>query len=190
MSLATWKKALAGGLLALTLAACQNTGANAPLETTTAELGEYKLGSGDEVHVNVFGQEQLSGNFRVDGAGYIAMPLVGEVQAQDHTARQLEMAIADKLNQGYVRDPRVSAEVVTFRPFYIIGEVNKPGQYSYVNGMTATTAVAMAGGYTYRGRQDYVLVTRGADPDKIERRAPINTRVLPDDVLRIPERFF
>ena len=92
--------------------------------------------------------------------------------------------------RDYVRDARVSAEVITFRPFYIIGEVNNPGQYPYANGMTATTAVAMAGGYTYRGRQDYILVTRGNDPEKIERRAPINTRVLPDDVVRIPERLF
>jgi polysaccharide export outer membrane protein len=118
------------------------------------------------------------------------MPLVGEINAKGKTARQLETAIAQKLNEGYVRDARVSAEVVTFRPFYIIGEVTKPGQYPYVNGMTATTAVAMAGGYTYRGQQDYILITRGTDAEKIERRAPINTQVLPDDVVRIPERFF
>jgi polysaccharide export outer membrane protein len=190
MFFATWKKVATGCVVAVSLAACQNTGSNAPLETQTASVGEYQLGAGDEVRVTVFGQEQLSGTFRVDGAGYVAMPLVGEINAKGKTARQLEMAIAQKLNEGYVRDARVSAEVVTFRPFYIIGEVTKPGQYPYVNGMTATTAVAMAGGYTYRGQQDYILITRGTDPEKIERRAPTNTQVLPDDVVRIPERFF
>jgi polysaccharide biosynthesis/export protein len=190
MIFATWKKVATGCVVAVSLAACQNTGSSAPLETQTASVGEYKLGAGDEIRVTVFGQEQLSGPLRVDGAGYVAMPLVGEIEAKGKTARELEMAIAQKLNEGYVRDARVSAEVVTFRPFYIIGEVTKPGQYPYVNGMTATTAVAMAGGYTYRGRQDYILVTRGADPEKVERRAPTNTQVLPDDVVRIPERFF
>jgi polysaccharide export outer membrane protein len=79
---------------------------------------------------------------------------------------------------------------MTFRPFFILGEVKTPGQYAYVDGMTAVTAVAMAGGFTYRARQDFVLVTRGSDPQKVERRAPVSTPVLPDDVLRVPERFF
>ena len=181
---------LAAGLVAALLAACAG-GSNAPLEQQGSfEAGEYQLGSGDQVRIAVFGQDQLSGEFSVDGGGYIAMPLVGEIEARGKTVRGLEEAIATRLSDGYVRDPRVSVEVLTFRPFYIIGEVNKPGQYSYVNGMTAVTAVALAGGYTYRGNQEYVLVTRGNDPEKVERRAPVNTPVRPDDVIRIPERFF
>ena len=190
MSIRSFLRLLAIGAGAVLLVACAG-GSNAPLEPLeTAEPGDYELGAGDQVRVNVFGQEQLSGEFSVDGSGYIAMPLVGEVEARGKTARGLEQTIAAKLADGYVRDPRVSVQVLTFRPFYIIGEVNNPGQYPYANGMTAVTAVALAGGYTYRGRQDYVLVTRGNDPEKIERRAPINTRIMPDDVVRIPERFF
>ena len=189
MTFAAMKKMLACFMLALSLTACAGT--NAPWEPQApTDIGEYRLGPGDEVRVTVFGQEQLSGNFRIDGSGKVAMPLVGEVEAQGRSARELEKAIADKLSEGYVREARVSAEVINFRPFFIFGEVNKPGQYPYVNGMTATTAVAMAGGYTYRGNQDYVLVTRGNDPQKQEYKAKANTRVLPDDVIRIPERFF
>lgn len=181
---------LSVGLFAALLTACA-AGSNAPLEQQGSLVaGEYQLGSGDQLRVTVFGQDQLSGEFAVDGGGFIAMPLVGEIEARGKTVRGLEEAIAARLADGYVRDPRVSVEVLTFRPFYIIGEVNKPGQYPYVNGMTAITAVAMAGGYTYRGNQDYVLITRGNDPEKVERRAPVNTPVRPDDVIRIPERFF
>lgn len=191
MSIRSIFRALAIGGLALTLAACGNDGRDAPpLPQQTADLGEYRLGPGDAVRVNVFGQEQLSGDFTVDGSGNIAMPLIGEVKASDASVRGLEQAIARKLSDGYVRDPRVSVEVRTFRPFYIMGEVNRPGQYNYANGMTAAQAVAMAGGYTYRGRQDYVLITRGGEGGNKEYRAPATVRILPDDVVRVPERFF
>lgn len=164
---------------------------DAPLEAMAmARGGDYRLGAGDALRVIVFGEEQLSGEFRVDGSGTVAMPLIGEVPAQGTTTRQLEQAIAKRLEQGYVRDARVSVEVLNHRPFYILGEVRNPGQYPYVNGMTALSAVAMAGGYTYRAREDYVLVTRGSDPDKQIRRAPTTTPVNPDDVVRIPERYF
>lgn len=155
-----------------------------------ADGGYYRLGAGDALRVIVFGEEQLSGEFRVDGSGTVAMPLIGEVAARGRTTRQLEQDIAKRLEQGYVRDARVSVEVLNHRPFYILGEVRNPGQYPYVNGMTALSAVAMAGGYTYRAREDYVLVTRGSDPEKQIRRAPATTPVNPDDVVRVPERYF
>lgn len=188
-------KFLKGGLLALaisvTTAACQTN--VPPLETgasAAAEPGEYRLGPGDRMRIIVFGQEQLTGEFTVDGGGVIAFPLIGEVQARGATARELESRIAKSLAAGYVKDPRVSVEVLTFRPFYIIGEVNKPGQYPYASGMTAVTAVALAGGYTYRARQDTVVITRTINGQKQERSAPPNTPILPDDVIRVPERFF
>ncbi len=191
MSIRNSLRALAIGGLALVLAACGSDGREAPpLPQQTASVEGYQLGPGDALRVTVFGQEQLSGDFVVDGSGNVAMPLIGEVKAADSSVRGLEQSIARKLSDGYVRDPRVSVEVRTFRPFYIMGEVTRPGQYNYANGMTAAQAVAMAGGYTYRGRQDYVLITRGNDGQKQEYRAPLSAMVMPDDVVRIPERFF
>ncbi|HYE49316.1 MAG TPA: polysaccharide biosynthesis/export family protein [Azospirillaceae bacterium] len=177
--------------VAASLAACQS--APPPLEAALAnpgDAGEYRLGSGDKVRVIVFGQEQLSGEFAVDGAGRVAMPLVGEIDAKGLSARELEKRIAQRLSEGYVKDARVSAEVLTFRPFYVIGEVNNPGQFPYASGMTALNAIAMAGGHTYRGRQDYVVITRTIDGKKQERQAPANTPILPDDVVQVPERLF
>ncbi|KAA0577430.1 polysaccharide export protein [Azospirillum sp. B21] len=179
------------GLTALAVAMVGCAGNDAPLETANVgQISEYRLGAGDALRVIVFGEEQLSGEFRVDGTGKVAMPLIGEVSAKDRSTRDLEKEISTRLSAGYVKDPKVSVEVLNHRPFFILGEVRNPGQYQYVNGMTALSAVAMAGGYTYRAKEDYVLITRGADPKKEIRRAPITTSVMPDDVVRVPERYF
>jgi polysaccharide export outer membrane protein len=178
------------GLAAVAAGLAGCAGADAPLETGTVQMSEYRLGSGDALRVIVFGEEQLSGEFRVDGSGKVAMPLIGEVNAKNRTTRELEDEIAKRLSQGYVRDAKVNVEVMNHRPFFILGEVRNPGQYQFVNGMTALSAVAMAGGYTYRAKEDYVLVTRGNDPEKEVRRAPITTPIMPDDVVRVPERYF
>lgn len=176
-------------VIAAAMAGC--SGVDAPPEPAgVVAMTDYRLGSGDALRVIVFGEEQLSGEFRVDGSGKVAMPLIGEVPARDRTARELETDISKRLSQGYVKDAKVSVEVLNHRPFFILGEVRNPGQYQYVNGMTALSAVAMAGGYTYRAKEDFVLITRGSDPQKQLRRAPITTPVMPDDVLRIPERYF
>ncbi|MFM2044383.1 MAG: hypothetical protein RLY86_2959 [Pseudomonadota bacterium] len=172
------------------LAAC---GGPAPPPLDQVALGQpasYTLGPGDTIRVIVFGQERLSGEFSVDGTGNVALPLIGEVQASGTSSRDLEIRIAERLSDGYVRDPRVNVEVLDFRPFYIIGEVNKPGQYPYANGMTVVSAVAMAGGYTYRAKQDHVVITRSIEGRKQERLAPPATPILPDDVIRVPERLF
>jgi polysaccharide biosynthesis/export protein len=151
---------------------------------------DYRLGPGDGLRVTVFGEQQLSGEFRVDGGGKVAMPLIGDVAVAGHTTREVEKEITNRLSQGYVRDPKVSIEVSVHRPFFILGEVRNPGQYPYVSGMTALSAVAMAGGFTYRAREDYVEVTRNNDPAKQPRRTPVTAPILPDDVIRVPERYF
>lgn len=161
-------------------------------EATPAALdpGEYRLGAGDTLRVTVFGEQQLSGDFRVDGTGKVALPLIGDVGVADRTTREVESDIASRLSQGYVRDPKVSIEVSTHRPIFILGEVRNPGQYPYVSGMTALSAVAAAGGFTYRAREDYVLVTRPGETSQKPIRVPVNTPIRPDDVLRVPERYF
>lgn len=189
---ATVKSALRPLALAAALALLGACGTTPPAldEVAMAEPPAYTLGPGDNIRIIVFGQQQLSGEFSVDGSGRVALPLIGEVRAAGASARELEQRITKELADGYVRDPRVSVEVLNFRPFYIIGEVNKPGQYPYAAGMTAVTAVALAGGYTYRARQDHVVITRSIDGTKQDRSASPNTQVMPDDVIRVPERLF
>ena len=118
----------------------------------------YALGPGDRVRLTVFRHEDLSGEFDVDGEGFLAMPLVGEIRGAGMNARQLESEIEARLKEGgYLVNPQVSIEVLNYRPFYIIGEVNNPGSYQYVNGMNVINAVALAGGFSYRADQDDIV---------------------------------
>lgn len=154
------------------------------------ERVQYRLGPGDEVRVTVFGHKDLSGEFTVDGGGMVALPLVGNVDAGGKTLREFEGNVVTALRPDYLKNPRVSAEVLNYRPFYIIGEVKKPGSYPYVNGMTVVNAVALAGGYTYRARENRLLIIRADDPDRSKVEVDHGSAVLPGDVIEVPERFF
>jgi len=151
---------------------------------------EYRLGSGDRIKVTVYGHTDLSGEFEVDGAGNLSLPLIQVVHAAELTQQELEQVITAKLKPDYLKNPRVSVQVLSYRPFYIIGEVKNPGSYPYVNGMTVVNAVALAGGYTYRAKPDAVTIIRANDREKEKAPAGRDTKVLPGDVIEVPERYF
>lgn len=150
----------------------------------------YTLDSGDKLRVTVFGQPDLSGEFAVDGSGMIAMPLIPPVKAGGLTTTELQASIADALGRTLLRNPNVSVEVTQFRPFYILGEVTSAGQYPFVNGMTIQSAVAIAGGFTYRAYQDEVHVTRKVGDRLVEMDLPTNAPVRPGDTILVEERYF
>lgn len=154
-----------------------------------AEAG-YVLGPGDKIRVTVFGQEDLSGEFEVDAAGLVALPLIQAVPAQGKTPQQLEKEIASRLEPDFLKNPRVSVEVLTYRPFYIYGEVMKPGGYPYVNGMTVHNAIALAGGFTYRARTSSVIIRRTKEGVVSESDANLDAVVAPGDVIEVRERYF
>ena len=189
---------IVGALLAglLMVSACGGDGENLPPASevgATSPEGEplgYVLGTGDRVRVTVFGEPDLSGEFEIDATGKVSLPLVGDIRIGGQQLRQSEQIVADRLAQGYLANPRVNIEVLNYRPFYIIGEVNQPGSYPYVNGMSVLTAVAVAGGYTYRAKQDRVIIMRANDPQRRRYRAAPDTPVLPGDVVEVPERLF
>jgi len=154
-----------------------------------AQQPEYRLGIGDRLRVTVFGHDDLSGEFEVSSNGSITLPLIGEVGAANVTLTELEQKITGKLRPDYLKNPQVSAEVLNYRPFYIIGEVRNPGDYPYVGGMRVVNAIAMAGGFTYRADEDGILVTRAAgDGTLVEVSA--DAPIYPGDVIEVPERFF
>lgn len=150
----------------------------------------YRLGSGDIVKIKVFNQEDLSGEYTVQGTGRISLPLIGDVNAQDKTVKELEEIIANKLKPDYLLNPRVNVQVLNYRPFYILGEVKEPKSYPYVDGMTYRNAVAIAGGFTYRAKENHVIVVRANDDKKTELRLDIDALVQPGDIIHIEERFF
>ena len=150
----------------------------------------YVLDSGDRVRVIVFGQDNLSRIHSVDASGYVAMALVGPVFARGLTTAQLASEIARDLRRQYIKEPKVSVEVETYRPFFILGEVRKPGQYPYVNAMTVEAGVAIAEGYTERARQRMVRLTRRFGGVMSTVMVPTDYPLQPGDTIYVFERFF
>lgn len=186
--------ALLGSLL-FSIAACQSAvpaGSRAEISPAAQQqsIGAYTLGNGDQLRITVFGQPDLSGQFEVDGTGAISMPLIGQVQALGLTTPELEDHIVSVLEGDYVLNPRVSAEVINYRPYYILGEVNRPGEYPFTSGLTVMNAVAAAGGWTYRANKKVVYI-KSVDSNE-EQALELNTStvVRPGDTLRIGERIF
>jgi polysaccharide export outer membrane protein len=152
--------------------------------------GAYTLDAGDRLRIVVFGQEGLTNSYAVDASGHIAMPLIGSVLARGATTDQLSRRIADKLRQGYIREPHVAVEIETYRPFFILGEVTFPGQYPFVANMTVETAVAIAGGFTPRAYHSDVVISRTVGGQTIRTTVPVTTLVRPGDTITINERWF
>ena len=177
-----WRAALVG-LLAVALATSPQIG---QAGDTTA----YRLGTGDKVRVTVFGEKDLSGDFDVNDQGVVALPLIGPTNLAGKTISEAEAQITQSYGKDYLVNPRVNVEVLNYRPFFILGEVQRPGSYPYVNGMTVVNAVALAGGYTPRANRGHMMVKRAAKAAAGEQEVSEDAMVLPGDVIRVPERFF
>jgi protein involved in polysaccharide export with SLBB domain len=149
----------------------------------------YRLGSGDKIKLNVYGEEDLSGEFEVGGSGAVSLPLVGQVQAGGLTVPEFESRLVEQLKK-YVRNPQVNAQVLNYRPFYIQGEIKSGGEYPYSNGLVVRDAVAKAGGYTYRAVTGYVLIRHANETAERQYSLDTPVRVLPGDNIRITERIF
>ncbi len=151
----------------------------------------YTVGQGDRLQVRVFGEPTLTGEYAVDGTGTISMPLLRSVQVAGLNTQQVEQRIATKLRQKFLRNPNVSVEIRTFRPFYILGEVNRSGQYPYVDGMSVQTAVAIAGGFTPRAKRSKIKVTRRYSNNSSRTLILRKSDTLqPGDTIVVEERFF
>jgi polysaccharide biosynthesis/export protein len=175
----TMRTILSVALAAAVLAGCAGPDNLPPIESTTD--ASY-----------VFNQEQLSGEYAVGGDGTISMPLVGSVPARGLTTSELEAGLVQRLSEekDILVNPSVNVQVQTYRPFYILGEVRAPGQYPSVHQGTVLSAVAIAGGFTYRARTDYVSITRKTGDQAVEQRADRDTIVQPGDVIYVYERYF
>jgi polysaccharide export outer membrane protein len=150
----------------------------------------YTLDAGDKLRIVVFGQEGLTNSYVVDAGGNINMPLVGTLPARGVTTQQLASLITTRLKQGYVREPHVSVEIEAYRPFFILGEVNNPGQYPYVANMTAEAAVAIAGGFSPRASKSKVELTRNIPGQQVHGQVPLNYPLKPGDTIVVKERWF
>ncbi|MGB3046251.1 MAG: polysaccharide biosynthesis/export family protein [Xanthobacteraceae bacterium] len=150
----------------------------------------YILGPNDRIRVKVYGEQDITGEYEIDSAGSVSIPLAGHVKAAGLTTRQVERGIAAALSKGIVRDPRVNVEVAAYRPYYILGEVKKSGEYPYRNGLTVLDAVASAGGFTYRANEGKVYLRRSGSTTEETYPLTAPVPVYPGDNIRVPERYF
>jgi len=164
--------------------------ASAQTPPAASSAATYILGPNDRIRLKVYGEADITGEYEIDNTGNVSIPLAGHIKAAGATTRQLEKSIASALAKGIVRDPRVNVEIAQYRPYYILGEVKKSGEYPYRNGLTVLDAVASAGGFTYRANENKVYLRRaGAGAEEIlPLDAPVP--VYPGDNIRIPERYF
>lgn len=156
---------------------------------TSAQDRAYHIGIGDQLKVTVFGEDNLSGEFEVNAQGQVSLPLIGEQRAKGLTLQEFRQSLIKRLADGYLKNPRVTADILNYRPIYVHGEVKNGGEFKYKTGLSLRDAIAMAGGYTYRANEDYIYIARHGGHD-----TAVNTRseliILPGDNIRVPERFF
>jgi polysaccharide export outer membrane protein len=148
------------------------------------------LQPGDKISINVFGEASLSGSHEIDQSGQISLPLSGTIKAQGLTQRELEQALAQKFRSEYLRNPKVTVTVMSLAPYYMMGEVKSPGQFAYKSGLNVLTALAIAGGPTYRASRSTVEIQRRGETTKRDYPISAAVPVLPGDVINVPERYF
>ena len=199
MTIQRWFLILSSAILFGWVVGCQTATtrtAEAPapqVQTQTSATSNlaYNLGNGDRLRVTVFGEEDMSGEFLVDGTGQVSIPLVGEVPAAGRSVRDFQRNLETRLvDGGILLNPRVSAEVINFRPYYILGEVGLPGEYPYTDSLTVLNAVATAQGFSYRANKKTIGI-RGIDDSEEQRvRLTPDLKVRPGDTIRVLERVF
>jgi len=155
-----------------------------------ASADSYILGPNDRIRLKVYGESDITGEYEIDSTGQVSIPLAGHIRSAGSTTRQLEKSIASALAKGIVRDPRVNVEIAQYRPYYILGEVKKSGEYPYRLGLTVMDAVASAGGFTYRANEGKVYLRRAGAASEETHALDAPVPVYPGDNIRIPERYF
>jgi polysaccharide export outer membrane protein len=197
----SWSKLSSIGVVMLAATGCAGRGSNLPPLPTTSSINEpYVLGSGDHLQITLYGTSDPSGlpGARPDisaqpfiaETGTVDTPLIGPIEAAGLTTDQLKAAITQKLAQGYINDPRVGVDVIAYRPYYIMGEVNHPGAYAATAKSRVLSAVAVAGGYTFRANEDFAVVQRTKGDEIVTGRVTPDAPIMPGDIVRISERIF
>jgi polysaccharide export outer membrane protein len=179
---------LGAACLAASLAGCTE---RPPLiDPAPVFSGPYRLDSGDRLRIVVYDQPSLTNLYEVDPSGQVNFPLIGDVAARDATVDEVAQRIEAKLATAYLREPDVTVEVANYRPFFVLGEVGNPGQYAYVAGITAETAIAVAGGFTERANKRVVRVSRTVNGRLYESRIRVTESIRPGDTVYVPEALF
>lgn len=177
--------------LVTALLMCAGCAQSVPLSPAPSVSGyAYRVGAGDRLRVMTFGEPSLSGEFAVNGAGRIAFPLLGEVEAGGKTIAEVREALREGLATSYLRNPNMTVEVINFRPVFVLGEVAKPGEFAFTERLTAYALIAKAGGFTYRADKRRIFVRHEDSPEERAYALTSDLVVQPGDTIRVGERYF
>ena len=180
--------------VALGLSGCGTPGTPATQADISATMAAAtavpRFQGGEKIRITVFEEPTLSGDYDIDPNGVVSLPLAGTVKAVGLTQHELEQELAKKFRSEYLKNPKVTVTIVQYRPIYIVGEISKPGEMPYRPGLNILTAMASAGGGTYRANRDYVLIQHAGETDMKEYPQTAATMILPGDLIKIPERYF
>jgi polysaccharide biosynthesis/export protein len=178
--------------VALQLAGCAGASLSEADQQAMAQAANSapKVQPGDKIRVVVFGEDKLSGDYEIDQSGQISLPLAGTIEARGLTQGELEQALAKKFRSEYLKNPKVTVTIASLQPYYVVGEVGKPGEFPYRSGLNVLTALAIAGGPTYRASRSTVKIQRRGETTMTQYPMSASVPVLPGDVISVPERYF
>ena len=183
-------------LTGLQLAGCYTDYGPVEVETRPVSLSSgggvaAVLQPGEKIKITVYGEEALTGEYDINPGGYVSMPLIGTIRAAGRSQAEFGRDVASRYSRGgFLQDPHVTVAGVQFKPFYVLGEAANPGEYPFRSGLTVHSAVAMAGGFTYRASRSLVLIRHTGD--EVWKEYPLTEAVpiAPGDLIRVPERYF
>jgi protein involved in polysaccharide export with SLBB domain len=158
--------------------------------TIAAAVDSPRLQAGEKIRVTVYGEASLSGDYPIDASGFVSLPLAGAIKAEGLTRSELESQLAERFRSQYLRNPKVTVSVVEYLPFYIIGEIQRPGVYPYNSGLNILRAIAVAGGTTYRANKATVEIQHTGESEMRSYPMGASIPVLPGDLIRIAQRYF
>jgi protein involved in polysaccharide export with SLBB domain len=178
--------------MGLAVSACSSLGqvTEAEQQQILATAQAPRLQSGEKIRVTVYNEPSLSGDFQIDPSGFVSLPLAGTLKAGGLTQNELEQALAQKYSSQYLKNPKVTVSVAEYRPFYIIGEVEHPGSFPYTSGLNVLSALAIAGGPTYRASKSTVMIQHPGEPALKEYAMDAAVPILPGDIIKVPQRYF
>jgi protein involved in polysaccharide export with SLBB domain len=178
--------------VALQLFGCAGASLNEAEQQALAQAASAapRVHPGDKVRVVVFGEDKLSGDYEIDQSGQISLPLAGTIEAKGLTQAELEQALSKKFRSEYLKNPKVTVTIASLQPYYVVGEVAKPGEFQYRSGLNVMTALAIAGGPTYRASRSTVKIQRRGETSMTEYPISASVPILPGDVVSVPERYF
>jgi polysaccharide export outer membrane protein len=155
-----------------------------------AFASDYNLGAGDQIQISVYGEPDLTTKVKIDKSGLISFPFLSDVSVLGLSPKLLEKKIADGLRGDYIIEPQVSVSIVVYRPFFIHGQVRRPGGYPFQEDLTLDKAIAIAGGLAARASKSDWKITRIVDGVKQTFTVNVASSIFPDDIIEIEQSFF